>query len=221
MRLLRFYVLVFVMVGLIGLPSLSSAQWHETFILGAAELSQEECISYIKARSPHPKLNCSVEELVQYYYEEAKLEGIRPDLALSQAILETDCFKFGKDVFPEQNNYCGLGATGGGVKGAYFDDPRTGVRAHIQHLLVYCTDREPKTEIVDPRFEMVKALEGKYNSCRTWESLSGHWAVPGKSYGAAILKTYNYMQQRNWKILPQADIDGDTILKEKGWFPFY
>ena len=185
---------LFILFGLSVWPSSVSAQEEDSFIMGPAQLTMEQCVAYIKHRNAEPKINCSVEELVGYYYQEAGLEGIRPDVALCQAILETNCFAFGKDVIPAQNNYCGLGTTGNGVQGAYFMTPQMGVRAHIQHLLAYCSDHDPKTPVVDPRFSLIRAIASKYNQCPTWESLDGNWAVPGNQYGENILKTYELMK---------------------------
>lgn len=39
--------------------------------------------------NPNPKITVSAEELVDYYYEEAGKEGIRPDAAFAQALKET------------------------------------------------------------------------------------------------------------------------------------
>ena len=104
-------------------------------IFGDAVANQGQMVNFIKKRNANPKINCTVEQLVSFYYEEAGREGIRPDVAICQAIKETGTWNYGGDVVPEQNNYCGLGTTGGGVKGAYFPTPQIGARAHIQHLL--------------------------------------------------------------------------------------
>src|SRR5699024_492333 len=103
---------------------------------------------------PDLKLTCSAEEIVDLYWQEASREGVRQDLAFAQALVETGFFRFGGDVKPEQNNFCGLGTTGGGVKGAHFKTPEIGVRAHIQHLLAYTTQKHPSTKIVDPRYDL-------------------------------------------------------------------
>lgn len=156
-------------------------------ILGLPEVTQGQMVAYIKKRNPQPKLNCTVEELVRYYYEEAGAEGVRPDLALCQAIKETGCWAYGGDVSPEQNNYCGLGATGKKNPGATFATPREGVRAQVQHLLVYATKTRPKKPLVDPRYELVIAKHPEiYGQVTTWSGLDGKWAVPGKHYGEDI-----------------------------------
>lgn len=161
---------------------------RETSIFGEPEVTRQQMVDYIMARNPSPSLSCSLEELVDLYYEEAGVEGIRPDLALCQAIKETGYFAYGGDVVPEQNNYCGLGTTGGGVKGAYFATPREGVRAQIQHLLAYSSPRLPFYPIVDPRYELLKEYRRDiFGKVLTWEGLSGRWAVPGINYGRQIV----------------------------------
>ena len=164
-------------------------------ILGEPVATQEQMVQFILLRNPNPKINCSVEDLVRYYYEEGALEGIRPDIALCQAIKETGTWNYGGDVVPEQNNYCGLGTTGGGVKGGYFPTPQIGVRAHIQHLLVYTSKRPTKLENVDPRYEhIVNNRPDVFGNVHTWTSLNGIWAAPGINYGQDILALWQQAQ---------------------------
>ena len=152
-------------------------------IFGSAEAEPEQMEAYIERRNPHPKLNCTVKDLVRYYYEEAGREGIRPDVALCQALKETGV--------PSQNNFCGLGTTGGGVRGAAFDTPQLGVRAHIQHLLAYASAELPHEAVVDPRYELIVQYRPDiHGSIRTWTGLNGVWAVPGKTYGQDILRLW-------------------------------
>jgi Mannosyl-glycoprotein endo-beta-N-acetylglucosaminidase. len=166
----------------------------QTPILGAAEIDKAQMVKFIRRNNPVPKLSCALEELVELYWEEAGNEGIRPDFALAQAILETGFFRFGGDVLPTQNNFAGLGTTGGGLRGAWFDSPRLGVRAHIQHLLAYTTTREPLNPIIDPRYSLVRALPQYSARCNTWESLGGKWAIPGIGYGERIVKIISYIK---------------------------
>ena len=164
-------------------------------IFGEAVANKGQMVNFINKRNPAPKINCSVEQLVNHYYEEAELEGIRPDIAICQAIKETGSWNYGGDVVPEQNNYCGLGTTGGGVKGAYFDTPQLGVRAHIQHLLAYTSKEKPKLAIVDPRYELIEKFRPQiFGKIRTWTGLNGVWAVPGKQYGQDILNLWQQAQ---------------------------
>ena len=160
-------------------------------IMGQAVATPEQMVNFINKRNPEPKLNCTVKQLVHLYYLEADREGIRPDIALCQAIKETGTWAYGGDVIPEQNNYCGLGTTGGGVKGEFFATPQLGARAHIQHLLSYTSKRPPKVEIVDPRYELIKKFRPQiFGKLTKWTDLNGVWAVPGNHYGEDILNLW-------------------------------
>ena len=161
----------------------------DTSIIGTPLATQKQCVKYLTSNNPNPNLNVSAEEIVAYYYEEGLREGIRPDVAFAQALKETGFFRYGGTVTPDQNNYCGLGTTSATVKGNYFADPKIGVRAHIQHLLAYSSTRRPTTEIVDPRYNIVRKVYGA-NTLNKWSDLNGRWAVPGKSYGQEILSIF-------------------------------
>jgi hypothetical protein len=86
--------------------------------------------------------------------------------------LETGFLKFGGLVKPEWNNFCGLGAIGPEQPGLIFPDPRTGVRAHIQHLKAYATNEPLKGELVDPRYRYVRL-----GSSPKIDGLAGTWAA--------------------------------------------
>lgn len=145
-------------------------------------------------------------EIAKAFFLLADEYHIDPMRAISQSILETGWFKFaGSSVKAEQHNYCGLGATGGGVAGASFDTIENGVRAQLQHLYAYgCKDALPEgeTTIVDPRFKYVTRGIATY-----WEQLAGRWAVPGfdgsdaetamksgTTYGQKIDKIYEQLK---------------------------
>ncbi|MBQ7499002.1 MAG: tetratricopeptide repeat protein [Selenomonas sp.] len=173
----------------------TAAQASSITILGQAEATQEQMVAFIKKRNPSPKLTCSVEEIVSNYYKEAGREGIRPDVALCQALKETGFFAYGGDVLPSQNNYCGLGATGNKVKGAAFPTAAIGVRAHIQHLLAYTSTKRPQEKIVDPRYELlIQSRPDLYGKIKYWTGLNGNWAVPGTTYGEDILNLWQQAQ---------------------------
>ena len=161
----------------------------DSSILGTPMATQQQCVRYLTRNNPNPNLNVSAEEIVAYYYEEGLREGIRPDVAFAQALKETGFFRYGGTVTPDQNNYCGLGTTSATVKGIYFENPQMGVRAHIQHLLAYSSTRLPSTEIVDPRYKIVRKVYGS-KTLNKWYDLNGRWAVPGKGYGQEILSMF-------------------------------
>ncbi|MBP1764259.1 MAG: mannosyl-glycoprotein endo-beta-N-acetylglucosaminidase [Firmicutes bacterium] len=155
-------------------------------ILGAPIATKEQCVTYLLAKNPLPYLSVSPQELVDIFYEEGMIEGIRPDVAFAQSLHETGFFRYGGDVLPSQNNYAGLGAIGNSKKGLWFPDARTGVRAQFQHLKAYASVFPPCTPIVDPRYGLVKN-SAAFGKAKTWEALNGKWAVPGKTYGQMIL----------------------------------
>lgn len=161
-------------------------------IFGEAEATKAQAVTLIKANNPQVRLACSVEELVDLYWQEAEREGVRPDIALAQSVVETGFYRYGGDVQHHQNNFCGLGTTGGGVSGASFKTPEIGVRAHIQHLLAYTQKRRPKTEIVDPRYELAHNIRLERGVVDTWYGLNGTWAM-GSLYCEKIMAAYQKM----------------------------
>ena len=160
-------------------------------IMGRAEATPEQMVDYIRKKNPQPKLTCNLEQLVAAYYEEAGRENIRPDVALCQAIKETGFFRYGSDVKPAQNNFCGLGAVGKRAGGASFATAQLGVRAHIQHLMAYASPQPPSTDIIDPRYDAVVRFRSQHaGKSQYWTDLNGVWAIPGKGYGESILRIW-------------------------------
>ncbi|WP_256358044.1 N-acetylmuramoyl-L-alanine amidase [Bacillus sp. sid0103] len=153
-------------------------------ILGPTFLSPEQMNQFVK------KVNPKAPELGAFYQTFGKYYRIRGDVAFAQAIHETDYFRFTGVVNPEQNNYAGIGATGGDTRGASFDNAEEGVLAQLQHLFAYATTKPlpNKYPLVDPRFHLVDR-----GSAPTWTALNGKWAVPGTTYGQSILSLYEKM----------------------------
>ncbi len=116
-----------------------------------------------------------IKNLAELYLEEANREGVNPDIAFTQMCLETGFLRFDGTVEKHQNNFCGLGVIGNGVKGLEFDNVRQGVRAHIQHLKAYASTKKLNTELVDGRFKYVKRGSAIYLS-----GLTGKWATDSK-----------------------------------------
>lgn len=187
-------------VNMAGLPK----DYKKIGIFGEAKATQEQAAALIYLNNTDPQLSCSVDELVGLYWTEAGREGVREDIALAQAIVETGFFSFTGDVKPEQNNYCGLGTTGGGVEGEYFDEPEIGVRAHIQHLLAYTTQKHPSTDIVDPRYELAHAIRMERGIVDKWSGLNGTWAM-GSQYCEKIMRIYQSMLTLSDKDLKEAE----------------
>ena len=148
-------------------------------ISSKGKLSANQLSSFLAANNP--ALNPAYAlRMATVYKEEAADEGINADVAFSQMCLETAFLKFGGDVLPVQNNFCGLGTTGHGVQGFYFSDMRAGIRAHIQHLKAYASNNNLVNPIVDNRFKYVKR-----GSAPNVNKLTGKWASD-KNYGNKI-----------------------------------
>jgi hypothetical protein len=141
------------------------------YIMGKGRVDEEKLSSFLVQNSllAHPDY---ARILAGLYIEESRHEGIDHDVAFAQMCLETGFLSFGGLVQPEWNNFCGLGAIGPEQPGLIFDDTRTGVRAHIQHLKAYATSEPPNLALVDPRYRYVRL-----GSSPTIEGLAGTWAA--------------------------------------------
>ena len=166
--------------------------YKDITIKGKAQATKKQAAQLIAANNKNLPIGCSIGEIVDLYWEEALKEGIRPDMALSQALLETGYFNFGGAVEPWQHNFCGLGTVGGGVQGAAFRTPQEGVRAHIQHLLAYTSHDLPKTKLIDPRYDKAHNLRLQKGLITKWSGLNWTWAMGGE-YAEKIINTHQLM----------------------------
>ena len=167
-----------------------------TSISGTSQTSVSAMIQfYKKKQKAYPesiyatKGASSIEEFCKIYYEEARAEGIKAEVAFCQAMKETGWLQFGGDVKAYQCNFAGIGATGGGVSGASFKDVRTGIRAQIQHLKAYANTSPLNNVCVDPRFKYVKRGSAPYVE---WLGKNANpngvgWA-PAADYGTSIVQ---------------------------------
>jgi len=154
-----------------GIPERIEKPPVPEYIMGRGLVLSQDLAGFLLAINPEAEQQF-VEELSAIYGEEAAIEGVNHDVAFAQMCLETGFLRFGGLVTPDMNNFCGLGAIGPGQNGEIFPDPRTGVRAHIQHLKAYATDEPLNQELVDPRYRWVR-----YGSSPTISGLAGTWAA--------------------------------------------
>ncbi|GAB1417285.1 hypothetical protein MASR2M12_00500 [Bacteroidales bacterium] len=141
-----------------------------TRIMTKGVLPKERMVSFLWLYND--KLDVAdVERLVGLYIKEADIEGVNHDIAYAQMLLETGYLKYGGDVRKEQNNFCGLGAIGGGEPGLSFMSVEDGVRAHIQHLKAYASTEALNTPKVDDRFGRIKR-----GTATEIQHLTGRWA---------------------------------------------
>ena len=159
----------------------------KTKITGTASATKKQMKAYIRA--VNPGVPQSVIDMIPLYLSEGKVEGIRGDIAFAQSCLETGNFTFkGSAVTLDQNNFCGMGVTAVGMKGNSFKNPKTGIRAQIQHLKAYANAEALRNPCVDSRFQYVERGVAKYvEYLGIQENPKGKGWAGGKDYGAKIL----------------------------------
>ena len=116
--------------------------------------------------------------------------GIRWDTAFFQMLLETGNLTFTGDVSDRQNNFAGLGATGHHESGETFADVPTGVKAHLEHLLLYAgekldspvAERTRKVQEWGVLTEWLKTIKGPM----TYAQLARKWAPTSRHYVSDI-----------------------------------
>ena len=165
-----------------------SSVYALTPVLAKPVASVDRIYQYVMSKNPGSSFTY---ELAQAYYDTGNRWGIRGDIAVCQAAIETGWFRYegGTAVTPDDHNYCGLGVTTLGQKGCQFSTMQQGVDAHLQHLWSYATTAALPSgwTKVDPRFG--------YNSKRSayFENFgNGVWAM-ASGYGSRIMQLYNEM----------------------------
>jgi len=155
-------------------------------IMGRETVPLDRFLSVVERRNP--QLGRQAWTAVWKAYADAcDVEGVRQSVALVQMLHETNWLRFGGDVKLQQNNFAGLGVTGGGVPGLSFPDVRTGAMAHVQHLKAYASGEPLSSKLVDPRFKYVKR-----GSAPSMRSLTGKWAMD-PLYGDKLARLYGQL----------------------------
>ena len=114
-------------------------------ILAGPRNQVPECVTpgrltaYLRLRNP--QLDSRYDTIATEYMRHGEMLGVRWDFAFYQMIVETGALSYWRgnrhgDVKPSQNNFAGLGATGKGERGESFTDIGSGVRAHLEHLVL-------------------------------------------------------------------------------------
>lgn len=143
---------------------------------------------YLKSRNT--KLDSKYEVLATEYMRHGEALGLRWDYAFFQMLLETGYLKYTGDVKPEQNNFAGLGATGGGVRGESFKDVSTGARAHLEHLLMYSGEKVENATAQRTRniqeWGVLTSWQQSIKGPITFAQLAKQWAPGTKAYAGDI-----------------------------------
>lgn len=140
----------------------------------------------------NPRLDARFAGIATAYMRYGEELGIRWDYAFFQMILETGSLAYkrgdGKpgDVKPTQNNFAGIGATGGGVPGEAFATVEDGVKAHLQHLLMYSGEHvaapvAERTRKVQ-EWGVLTSWQKGFKRPITFADLAGRWAPGSRGY---------------------------------------
>lgn len=146
-------------------------------------------MEFLKSRNPD--LDPRYGGIAVEYMRLGEMLGVRWDYAFYQMIIETGGLSYRRgnragDVKPSQNNFAGLGATGRGVPGESFKDIATGVRAHLEHLLLYAGEK-----LDDPVAERTRKVQewgvltdwqSKFHRPITYADLAQQWAPGSNGY---------------------------------------
>jgi hypothetical protein len=157
----------------------------QTPLAGVWSGTAEQLASYLLAVAPSPRFTVPTLDLAAYYVRYCAEAGLRADLLWAQMIHETGYGMYGGDVSPEQNNYAGIGATGGGAPGLSFPTAEAGVMAQVAHMVAYVHQVSPvewANATTDPRYDFVNP----HGAAVVLADLNGRWAVPGTTYGQSI-----------------------------------
>ncbi|NNM54414.1 MAG: glucosaminidase domain-containing protein [Spirochaetales bacterium] len=173
---------------LAGLGSVGQVQGvpPNPFLMASGALSPWERARFLVHENPSISLAVAL-NFSLLYQEEARSEGVNPDVAFAQMLLETHDLRFGGQVQAAQNNFAGIGAIDGGNHGLSFLSPREGVRAQIQHLKYYAGNAPLVHSPVNPRLIWIR------RSCAPtiWQ-LAGTWASDPE-YGVKLNDLLNRM----------------------------
>jgi hypothetical protein len=153
----------------------------------------ERLTAFLKAHNNN--LDPRFRDIAAWYKKHGEAWRVRWDYAFFQMAIETNFLSYRRpggrmgDVVPKQNNFAGIGTTGGGVPGDSYPDVATGVLAQIQHLVVYSGER-----VADPVAPRTRLRQGDILAWTqplakkrpvTFQDLAGKWAAD-RRYGKSI-----------------------------------
>ncbi len=131
-------------------------------------------------------------DIARHYKEHGEKLRIRWDYAFYQMVIETNYLKFVNnagqgDVNPKQNNFAGIGTTGGGVPGDSFPDVSTGVLGQMQHLIAYSGEHvaSPVAKRTQEKQDEIIQKSKALGRAPTFKDLARRWAADAR-YGTSI-----------------------------------
>ena len=180
-------------------------------VRGQSAVSMDTVKKYLKNVIGASNYTSYHDEVIQSYYNIAPIYGIRPEVAISQSMLETNYFRYNGIVKRDEYNFAGIYATGtaitatqagsvayiyganpnkvklvAGEHGARFATIADGVEGHVQHLYAYATTNAIPSgrDLVDPRYNLVKTSPN-YGKTTYIDDIVG-WATD-VNYGTKIV----------------------------------
>jgi len=151
----------------------------------------DRLMAFLKRRNA--TLSPRFRDIARHYKTHGERWGVRWDYAFFQMAIETNFLTYRRpdgrmgDVDPKQNNFAGIGTTGGGVPGDSFPDVSTGVLGQIQHLVAYSGEAvaNPVAQRTQLKQEHILAKSRELNRPVRFSDLARRWAVDPK-YGSSI-----------------------------------
>jgi hypothetical protein len=150
----------------------------------------------------NPDMPAKFRTIADHYKAHGERHRVRWDYAFFQMVIETNYLLFrnarGKgDVSPAQNNFAGIGTTGGGVPGDSFPDVSTGVLGQIQHLIAYSGERvdAPVARRTREKQDDIISASVRLRRAVTFRDLAGRWAVD-RRYGRSIAFVADQYRQK-------------------------
>lgn len=147
--------------------------------------------------SRNSNLDSRYDKITVAYMRHGEELGVRWDYGFFQMLVETASLRYTGDVRAKQNNFAGLGATGGGVRGESFKDVSSGVRAHLEHVLMYTG-----THVENPVAERTRKVQAwgvldkwrsRLGGPMTYKNLTSKWSPGDRGYPrdiAALAKLF-------------------------------
>lgn len=179
----------------------------------------ESVVALVRQKGISKYSEAKVRTIAQLIRDWGKTFSIPSIFVAAQILHETGYFSFTGDVRPEQNNFAGIGTTGGGVRGHSFDSENLGVLAVYVHHSVYLRGnptnwhgsiRQYASVTYNPRLPKVLASVQANGTLRTIGDYTGRWATD-PNYHEKILDIMHELRVEGERTMVQMKLKVDHI----------